>query len=250
MFNLNLGIFSAMSFDAEWQKYTVLILFTLASIAVSYLLGSINSAIIVSKLLYGDDIRKHGSGNAGLTNMLRTYGGRAALYTLLGDILKTAIAILFTAVLFGFHYVAGISTGLGFCYMSALFVMYGHIFPIYYGFKGGKGVLCTAAAALILSPIPFLILLTIFVLIVWISRYVSLGSVTVAILYPVAINAYYKIVFGGDVPFIITTVSTLILAITIVFFHKENLKRISNRTERKLSFGKKKTEGDEAEKNG
>ena len=248
MFNLNEGLYYAIEFSAKWQMYLVLIAFVLVSIAVSYLLGSINSAIIVSRVLYRDDIRKHGSGNAGLTNMLRTYGGRAAVFTLLGDILKTALAIFVTGVLFGFHYSAGISTGMGFCYMAGLFVTYGHIFPIYYGFKGGKGVLCTATAALILSPIPFLILLLAFIIIVAFSRYVSLGSVTVAILYPVAVNAYYQFAFGGDVPFIITTVSTLILAVTIVVCHKENLKRISDRTERKLSFGKKKSDGEDGDK--
>ncbi len=249
MFNLNEGIYYSLKFSERWQMYLVLIAFVLVSIAISYLLGSINSAIIVSRVLYRDDIRKHGSGNAGLTNMLRTYGGRAAVFTLLGDILKTALAILVTAVLFGFHYNAGVSTDLGFCYMAALFVMYGHIFPIYYGFKGGKGVLCTATAALILSPVPFLILLTIFVIIVAISRYVSLGSVTVAVLYPVVLNAYYKIVFGAESPIgMFTAISTIILAVTIVVCHKENLKRISNRTERKLSFGKKKNADEESEK--
>ena len=81
MFNLNEGIFHMLTVSAEWQKWAIEILFVLAVIVVSYLLGSINSAIIISKLLYKDDIRKYGSGNAGMTNMLRTFGKRAALFT-------------------------------------------------------------------------------------------------------------------------------------------------------------------------
>ena len=109
MFNLNEGIFYTLKVSAEWQMYLIMTLFVIAVIAVSYLLGSINSAIIISKLLYKDDIRKYGSGNAGMTNMLRTFGKKAALLTLIGDLLKTALAVLFAAVLFGFHYVYGIS---------------------------------------------------------------------------------------------------------------------------------------------
>ncbi|MBR5817153.1 MAG: glycerol-3-phosphate acyltransferase, partial [Clostridia bacterium] len=122
-----------------WLFYLAYFGFALIVIVSSYLLGSVNTAIVVSKTLYRDDIRKHGSGNAGLTNMLRTYGKGAAGLTLLGDLLKTAIAVLIAAVFWGFNYVGGISTSLGFCYIAGLFAVVGHIFPIYYKFKGGKG---------------------------------------------------------------------------------------------------------------
>jgi len=242
MFNLNQGLITAISFpsDAEWLVYAVYVLFVLIGIAAAYLLGSVNSAIIISKLLYRDDIRKYGSGNAGLTNMLRTYGGRAAVLTLVGDILKTVLAVFIMGFLLGFHYAGGISFGDGYCYIAGLFAMLGHIFPIYYGFKGGKGVLATAAMALVLSPVPFAILITLFIIIVAVSRYVSLGSVTVAILYPVVLSGYCELVFGFTPGFI--SLSTILVAIIIVWCHRENLKRISNRTERKLSFGKKNKE--------
>ena len=94
--------------------YVYFLLGALLVIAAGYLLGSINSSIIISKLLYRDDIRRHGSGNAGATNMLRTYGKNAALLTLLGDVMKTVLSVLFAAIIFGFNYVGGISTG-GFC---------------------------------------------------------------------------------------------------------------------------------------
>lgn len=217
--------------------YIYYILGTLLVIAAGYFLGSINSSIIISRLLYRDDIRRHGSGNAGTTNMLRTYGKGAALLTLLGDVMKTVISVLIAAIFFGFNYVGGISTS-GFCYIAGLFTILGHIFPIYYGFKGGKGVLATAAMALILSPLAFLILITLFIIIVCISKYVSLGSVTVAILYPVVLHGIFQVQFATTMPGL-TALSAIIAAIIIVWCHRKNLERISNRTENKISFKKK-----------
>ena len=225
-------------FSERWQYFVTLIAFVIISIAVSYLLGSLNSAIIVSKLLYKEDIRNHGSGNAGLTNMLRTYGLKAAGLTLFGDMAKTALAIFFTAFLLGISYTGGLSYNDGYCYIAGLFAVLGHIFPIYYGFKGGKGVLVTATMALILTPIPFAFLLLLFAAIVFISRYVSLGSVSVAVLFPVVVNGYIA-VLGLPSPGLIA-LSTVLLAIIVVWCHRENLKRISDRTERKISIGGKK----------
>ncbi len=220
----------------------------LVTIVCAYLLGSINSAIIISKALYKDDIRTHGSGNPGMTNMLRTYGLGGAGLTLLGDVLKCALAIFIAAVLFGFNYRAGISVGDGYCYVAGMFAVFGHVFPAYYKLKGGKGVLATATMAFILSPIPALILMAIFVLMVALSKYVSLGSVTAVVLYPVIVNAYFRFVFTtesqvGRTPGLVS-LSTIIIAILIVWCHRENLKRISNRTERKISIGKKKSPKD------
>ena len=203
----------------------------------AYLLGSINSAILISKLVYHDDIRKHGSGNGGMTNMLRTFGGKAAALTLIGDVSKTAIAILIAAVFYGFGYVAGIAVN-EMCYVAGLFAVLGHIFPLYYGFKGGKGVLVTSTMAMILTPVPFLMLLALFAAIVAMSKYVSLGSVSVAILYPVLLHGAFAVLFESPMPGLMA-LSTIILACLIVWCHRENLKRISEGTERKLSFKKK-----------
>ena len=238
---------SGIPADGAWAYYLTYFGFALAVMVTAYLLGSVNTAIVVSSAIYRDDIRKHGSGNAGLTNMLRTYGKGAAGLTLLGDLLKTAIAVLIAGILWGFGYAGGISVGggilspeMGFCYIAGLFAVVGHVFPIYYKFKGGKGVLATATMALILSPLPFVVLLLTFIIIVAISKYVSLGSVIGAIFYPVSLFVYFKIFFkdGTSMPPLMAFAS-IILAILIVWCHRENLERISNQTERKLSFKKK-----------
>jgi len=223
----------------ETKNALIYATFAVAVIAVSYLLGSVNSAIIFSKTVYRDDIRKHGSGNPGLTNMLRTFGLGAAGLTLLGDFLKTALSIFFAAILFGFNYVAGISTVPAMCYVAGLFAVIGHIAPVYYKFKGGKGVLSTAVMVAILAPIPFAILITLFIIIVAVSKYVSLGSVVSAILLPVVISGYFTVAFGkGSTPGI-AALTTIIIAILVVYCHRGNLQRISDRTERKISFKKK-----------
>lgn len=249
MFNLQDGLLFYLTnnhLNEEWQYYLLYIAFILFGIIAAYLLGSVNTAIVVSKLFYKDDIRKYGSGNAGLTNILRTYGKKAAGMTLLGDMLKTALSILIMGALMGFQYHKGISFNDGYCYVAGLFAVIGHVFPIYYGFKGGKGVLVTATMALILTPIPFVILLAIFALVVYLSKYVSLGSVTVAVLFPVVLNGYINFL-GGKSPALIS-LSSILLAIFIVWCHRENLARISQRTERKLSFKKKSKEQTEEEK--
>ena len=232
----------------SWQIVALTVGFALLASLAGYLLGSINSAIIVSKIFFHDDVRNHGSGNAGLTNTLRTYGLKAAGLTLLGDVLKTVLAIFIGAVLGGFCYFRGISFGkmwgdMPMAYLAGFFSIIGHILPVYYGFKGGKGVLCTAAMALVLTPIEFLILITLFVIIVATSKYVSLGSITVAFFYPITVAAHVKIVSGvsnaldGTVALI-----TILIALIIIFCHRQNIVRISKGTERKLSFGKKKPE--------
>ena len=131
--------------------------------------------------------------------------------------------------------------------MAGFFAVIGHILPIYYGFKGGKGVLCTAAMALILTPIEFVILLGVFVLIVWWSKYVSLGSVTVAVLYPIVVSGHIKVAFSNALPQNgVMALITILLAIIIVYCHRGNLQRISDGTERKLSFKSKKKEDTES----
>ena len=212
-----------------------LILFVIVG---AYLLGSINSAIIISKIFYGDDIRRHGSGNAGTTNMLRTYGGKAAVFTLVFDMLKTVIAIFIAGILFGFQYVGVMSVSRE-LYVSGLFAVLGHIFPVYYRGKGGKGVLCAATMALMLSPIVFGLLILLFVGIVWMTKYVSLGSVVGVGLYPVMLRAYMATIFPGAQMEGLISLSTVILGILIIWCHRANLKRIMNREENQISFKKK-----------
>ena len=135
----------------------------------AYALGSLNFAVIISKVKYHDDIRKYGSGNAGMTNMLRTYGKVDAALTFAGDMLKTMVAIVIGMLLVG-------TVGSG-NYVAGFFAILGHVYPVYYRFKGGKGVVAAATTILMLDPRIFLILVVLFILIVAIWRYISLGSV-------------------------------------------------------------------------
>ncbi len=245
MFNLNMGLIAGIfSDEASWGEtpwfdmapWYVIVPAIIAVCAIAYLLGSINSAIIISKIFFGEDVRTKGSGNAGTTNMLRNYGKGAALGTLIGDMLKTALSIVIAGIVFGFGYAGAISVS-EMCYVAGMFSIIGHIFPIYYGFKGGKGVLSTATMVLILSPVVFLILITVFIAVVAFSKYVSLGSVLAASLFPVVLNGAFEM-FESKIPGLMA-LSSILLAILIVWCHRANLVRISNRTESKLSFGKK-----------
>ena len=195
---------------------------------IPYLLGSINSAILISRIFYGEDIRTHGSGNAGTTNMLRTYGKGAALGTLLGDMLKTAFAVVLASFMMSVH-LGG--------WLAGLFCIFGHVFPLYYHFKGGKGVLCAATAIAFLAPFVFLIMLAIFIGIVAMTKYVSLGSMTAAFFLPILVSSIQPL--GG-----INGLVSVVIALFVIWCHRENIKRIQNRTESKLSFKKKEKDGE------
>lgn len=223
--------------DGSWQYYTVYTLLVIFTAISSYLLGGANTAIIVSKALYKEDIRSHGSGNAGLTNMLRTYGKGAAGLTLLGDMLKTAISVLIAGLLFGFCYQDCISLS-PMCYIAGLTAVLGHVFPIFYDFKGGKGVLVTATMALILAPLHFGALITLFIIIVAITGYVSLGSIVVAALFPITICLYISLVLGAPLSLILA-IATFFLGGFVIWCHRSNIKRLVSGTEKKISIGKK-----------
>ena len=222
------------------EFYLIALGFAILVIAFSYIMGSLSSAIIVSKAMYKEDVRDHGSGNAGLTNVLRTYGKAAAGLTLVGDMLKTAISVVFAALLFGFSYRNGISMS-GFCYLAGLCAVLGHVFPIFYGFKGGKGVLVTAAMALILTPAVFGALILLFIIIVAISGFVSLGSIIVAGLFPFAV-CLYSYFLGGGIP-TLTAICTLFLGTFVIWCHRANISRLRSGTEKKISIGKKEKKG-------
>ncbi len=210
-----------------------------------YLLGSINSAVVTSRILYRDDVRNYGSKNAGLTNMFRVYGARGALPTLVGDILKAVVAVLLGALLMGFGYVGGFALGgdanLSFgVYISAIACVFGHVWPIFYRFKGGKGVLCSFISVLMLCPWIALLMLLIFILIVWATKYISLGSITAAALYPIFLAPLFRAFFEGVAapPFHITVFS-LAIAVLVIYCHRANIKRLWNREESKFSFHRK-----------
>ena len=200
-----------------------------AIIAVcAYLLGSLSFAIIVSKLTLGKDIRNYGSGNAGLTNSYRTMGAKKTLLVLLGDIAKGAAAVSIGMVLAG--PVGKLTAG--------IFVILGHMFPLYFGFKGGKGVLVGAGAALATEPLVCAALLVIFLIEVAITRIVSLGSIIIAALYPVG-TLINLIACGANLPTIVfSTVCCAIMAAMVIWLHRSNIERLKNGTE--YRFGEKK----------
>ena len=134
----------------------------LAAAAQAYLLGSVDTGILVSKYLYHDDVRNHGSGAAGMTNMLRTFGKKAAAFTAAGDVLKGVAAVCIGRWLFGFLPAdAAVSPYLG-VYLTAILAVVGHTKPIYFGFKGGKGVLVAGGAILAIQPILLPVLTVVF----------------------------------------------------------------------------------------
>ncbi len=215
-----------------------LVIGTLICAAIAYLLGGLNFAIIISKIKYHDDIRKYGSGNAGMTNMMRTYGRVAGIFTLLGDLLKAVVAVLLTEFLMGevAAHIAGFAC------------MLGHCFPIWYGFKGGKGVAVAAAMILSLEPIVFLIVLIVFIIIVAVTRYISLGSIMGGLMYPIVLKAFYPHThlpqYYSSLYFVIMICSVL-TTLLLLFMHLENMKRLLAGKENKFSFKKKGTQNDE-----
>ena len=213
-------------------------LIVLAVAAEAYLLGSVDTGILVSKYLYHDDVRTHGSGAAGMTNMLRTFGKKAAALTAVGDVLKGVVAVCLGRWLFG-HLPAdaAVSPYLG-VYLAAILAVVGHSKPIYFGFKGGKGVLVGAGAALATEPLVCAALLVIFLIEVTITRIVSLGSIIIAALYPVG-TLINLIACGANLPTIVfSTVCCAIMAAMVIWLHRSNIERLKNGTE--YRFGEKK----------
>ena len=207
---------------------------------IAYLIGSINFSVILSKKMAGFDVRQKGSGNAGTTNMLRSVGKKAAAITLICDILKGVVSIGI-AILVGYLFNAQNKSML--VQIAAIAVVIGHTFPIFFGFKGGKGV-ATSLGVLIMTNWQIgLICLAIAIIIMAITKMVSLGSCMAAIAFPLLTyfaanifeNAY--IVKEGSSYF----VYSIILAVIVLFNHRSNIKRIITGKENKLSFKKERT---------
>ncbi len=204
---------------------------------IAYLIGSINFSVILSKKMAGFDIREKGSGNAGSTNMLRSVGKKAAALTLVCDILKGVVSISIAMILG--NIIQSLDKEL-LVQIAGIAVVVGHTFPIFFGFKGGKGV-ATSLGVLILSNWQIGLICLVFALVLMaLTRMVSLGSCAAAVLFPVLtlfINDNYTVLSegkNGNVYFIYS----VILAIIVLYNHRSNIKRILNGTENKLSFKK------------
>jgi len=209
-------------------------------LVIGYLLGSLNTSIIVGKF-YGTDIRMHGSGNAGLTNTLRTLGKTATVLVLLGDILKGVLSYLIGNLVVGSIQMESLvanhlTTVLGIGGMvGGIAAIVGHNWPIYFGFKGGKGILTSFSVVMMMDWKLGLLLLGLFIIIVAITRYVSLGSIIACVAFPV--GAFIK---GNGIVF---TLFAAILAILAISRHNANIKRLISGTETKIG-AKKKTGGE------
>ena len=206
-------------------------------LVVPYLLGGINTSIIVTKINTGNDIRSMGSGNAGLTNTLRTQGKASSAIVLLGDVAKAVLAVL--AVRLAFRFIGGVDTAEYSSemkwveYMAGFMAVVGHVFPIYYGFKGGKGVLAAVSAIFTLDWRTGLVLLGVFVILVAITRYVSLGSCVSSALFFISTFVFGKVV-DNDPAALINTFIALFMGGLIIYMHRGNLSRLAHHTEKKL----------------
>lgn len=209
---------------------------------VSYLLGSLNFGVILSNHVKKDDVRNHGSGNAGTTNMLRNYGKGIALMTIIGDMLKVFIAIAVAFLIVRYTPALLASTGeislqsldanMFIKSLAGFFCVLGHIFPCYFRFKGGKGVATAGGMVFAIDWRIALILLAVFIIIVAVTKYVSLGSIIMAILYPVFIYIFHRS--------IVLTVIAAVFTVVVIAAHKENIKKLIHHTESKIDFKSKK----------
>ena len=200
---------------------------------IAYLIGSVNFSVILSKKMAGFDVREKGSGNAGSTNMLRSVGKKAAAITLICDILKGVISISISIILG--KMIQGVNKEL-LVQIAGIAVVIGHTFPIFFQFKGGKGV-ATSLGVLLMSNWQIGLICLVFALVLMIlTRIVSLGSCGAAVLFPVLtlfINENYTVLTAGKKG---TTylVYSIILAVIVLFNHRSNIKRILNGTENRL----------------
>lgn len=236
--------------------YIVFFVLSIAAIiAAAYFLGGINFAIIISKKKFGADIRDYGSGNAGMTNMMRTFGKKAGIITFVGDIGKTVVACLLGYLLLG---------RLG-AFVAGLFCMVGHMFPAAYKFKGGKGVACALATILMtdvgnpfMYHIPLVLVLTliIFAAVYLVSKYISLASIMSMLIYPMILFVFENVsmaTISGDetvmkdpavsfyaIDFAYYIIIALLMTTLVVFMHRANIGRLFRGEESKTYLGKKK----------
>ncbi len=207
-------------------------------VVLSYLLGSLNFSIIVSRKCVHKDIRESGSHNAGATNMLRTNGKKYAILTFLGDVFKLFVAVLIAYMIIGKNDFN--SNAYLFKSIAGLSCVFGHMYPCFFGFKGGKGVSVCAGMVLAIDWRIALISLAVFILVVLLSKYVSLGSIIIAICYPVLTYIIFKpesLNLGSTIisERWIATIIAFVFTLIVVIKHSSNIKRLFNGTESKIT---------------
>lgn len=219
-------------FLPKWILYACL-----AAGVIAYLFGSINTSVFWSKVRYHDDIRNHGSGNAGMTNMFRVYGKSAGIITIVGDFLKTVIPVFVTLVLLG-------ETA---AYFAGLCCVVGHAYPVFCNFKGGKGVIATATTVLVIEPVLFVVLFAVFLIVFLFTKYVSLGSIFASLIYPVFMPQVHKLMYGAGSNETLSIAMLICLAtgLFILYRHKANIRRLLDHEENRFDFKKKNKEKSE-----
>ncbi len=190
-------------------------------IIIAYLLGNISTSYIIAKKMIGVDIRTQGSGNAGTTNVLRTLGKKAGAMTFIGDLLKGVLAVLIGKVIAS---ISGVDVAIA-GYLGVIGVVSGHNWPAFLGFKGGKGVATSLGAMIAMNPVLALSCFGIFLIIVAVTKYVSLGAIVGISMSPI------MMLFTKNNKGLIIT---LFLTVSVIYTHRENIKRLLNGTERKL----------------
>ncbi len=208
-----------------------LILAFAAGICGAYLLGSLPSAVWLGKWFHGIDVREHGSGNAGATNVFRVLGPGTAIPVLIIDALKGSAAVGLSGL--ASNAFASSEWFLMYSLLLGALALLGHVFPLFAGFRGGKGIATLAGIGLVLFPVEVLISLGVFILVFLPFRYVSLGSIMAAIAFPVAVW------FVNDPPLFSQMGFAMLVAVFVPLTHKKNIVRLLKGNENKIRFGSK-----------
>lgn len=235
-----------MSFGEEFSfvfgRYGIYILI---AAVIAYLIGSINTSIITTRIVAHKDIRTMGSGNAGFTNVLRTVGKGPAIVTFIGDFLKGVVSILIAyLILIGFNDEKMNLVRQYAFYIAGLACVLGHMYPIFYGFKGGKGVVTTASVMLMTDWRTLVAALVVFVIMFATTKVISKCALVNALVYPITTFCFryfldYMPNPSNSLVFVFfSTFITLIIAIMVIYRHKDNIKRIINGTEKKITAKK------------
>lgn len=211
----------------------------LSVLLLAYLTGSIPTSVWVGKIFFKTDIRDHGSGNAGATNTMRVLGVGVGIPVLLFDMFKGWISVKYSLLFPVFPPESESSVNLGI--LLGILAVSGHIFPVYAGFRGGKGVASIFGVFLALAPVPTLCAAGVFLVVLLISKYVSLGSVLAGISFPIWLIFVFRIPYSG------LQIFSVLVAVLLIFTHRKNISRLLKGEENKADFlfGRKKSpEGD------
>lgn len=208
------------------------LIFKILLLVTAYLIGSIPSAVWIGRRFYGVDVREHGSGNAGFTNTVRVLGWKAGLPVFLIDVIKGYVAV--SLIRFTQLYIPGTADFVNFQLLLGACTVIGHIFPIYVGFKGGKGVATLLGLMLAIQPQPLLICIGIFAVVFLTTRYVSLASMVAGISFPILIIFVFKTTILSLIIF------SMIVSILLLLTHQKNIERLLNREESKAKIIRRK----------